>query len=959
LNMFFILLFMVFTTIFFSNDYAILVGIDDYKYLADLKYARKDAEDLNEILSEHDFDIRMLTGNNVVKADILEGIKDISKKSDQNDRLLFFFSGHGINGTDESEKGLLTYYSDPSEMSYILSQTELKAALSKFKGKKIVILDACFQGKNHKDLSLKTEYFNRDMSEECDFILTSSAANQISNDGFFFGNLEVHNGIAAYYLIKSLKGEADANRDFCLTSEELENYFKDYAQFISGNNGQDIEVYFRSEKDEIFILKPSETDYKQTEEIMDETMQELPSQAEKNLEEKIVSDHEMVLVEGGKFMMGNNVFNYVEFIEYDEIPSHLAILNYDFWIGKKEVTFDEYEKFCNTIGKQIPDDNGFGRGQYPVVNISWWEAVGYCNWLSITEGLSPAYDSRGNFLDKFGIVTDDIEEVEGYRLPTEAEWEYAARGGRKTHLYRYAGSPDLEEVAWYRENSERNINSNSVDAFVNYEVGLKKPNELGLYDMSGNVWEWCTDFYDEFWYRKNNIVNPVNYTYSEFKIIKGGSTHSNKHKTEIADRHCTDFRNPYDDVGFRLVKTSMKKSEYSEIEVPVFNKGKLKIESNPQGATVYLNETELGKSPGEFEIDEGFYDIKFMKEGYETYQDYFYMKPDREYFINADLFETQREISDDNFNSPEMVFVRGIPFTMGIDSTDDYYQSNPSFEVILDYDYWIGKYEITNDEFLKCINDTEIISDVDWENVIDMNSKMCDIKINDYGIFCLKRNVGKKPVVMINKIAVMGFCNWLSEKSGFANAYDTKGNLLDKNGEITNDVTKVEGYRLPTEVEWEFAAMGGELSKGYRYSGRNYPHSIGWYYQNSGDVFLADSFDSVEVFMNNCRLHDVGTKNPNELGIHDMSGNAWEMCQDKYRIYNDKTEYNPEIIELSENYPKRGGGFNEQYGHLLTTFRYSDCIYSSSHDLGFRVARTNFKESEKKNYIDKIHTDFQ
>ncbi len=925
----------VFSSSLFSEDFAILVGINDYKYLNNLKYAEKDAEDLEQILLKKNYKVSLLTGAGIVKSTILEKIKDISRLSEKDDSLLFFFSGHGINGISESEKGLLTYYSDPGELSYILSQEELKTALSRFNGKKIIILDACFQGSRQKDLSTKPVYLDKKFSENFNFILTSSAGNQIANDGFYIGNLEIRNGVAAYYLIKALNGEADMNRDFCLTSEELEKYFVNYAQFVSGSNGQDIEVYFHSREEKIFILKLIEESPK--------TKQEMHKPAIGETEQNDMGEN-MVLVEGGKFTMGNYMLNYYDHIEDDEFPSHVVFLNYDFWIGKTEITFDDYETYCHDMGRNVPDDEGLGRGLHPVIKVSWWDAVGYCNWLSMKEGLSPAYDSSGNLLNILGRTTDDLSEVEGYRLPTEAEWEYAAKGGRKSDIFRYSGSSNIGEVAWYSGNSEMYTNSRSIDNFINYEVGLKKPNKLGIYDMSGNVFEWCTDFYDEFWYKKNNVLNPLNQIYSDSKIIRGGSTYSNEFGVEVADRHSTGFGGVYNDVGFRIARTSMRKSSYAEIEIPEFKKGKLYVESVPGNSKIYLNEIEYNSTPAALELDEGFYEIKLIKEGYETYRDYLYLKAGREFFFNAKLFEIQKEFTVMDYSPPEMVHVRGGSFIMGDNFGDSWIDCKPSFEVNLTYSYLIGKYEVTNAEFLKCINDTQSRAYADWQNTIGLNSKECDITLNSYGIFCLKKRVERKPVVEVNKFAAIGFCNWLSEKEGLAKAYDSDGNLVDGKGKITTDISKVEGYRLPTEAEWEYAARGGEFGSGFKYSGGNFPRDVGWYYQNSGDNYLPDIYDMTEVFMSNNVLHDVGTKQPNELGIFDMSGNVWEMCQDGYFLYDSESKTNPYTINSSNHLSKRGGGFLNQSSCLTVCWRFDNGIYGFSNDMGFRIARTDMDE---------------
>jgi len=227
----------------------------------------------------------------------------------------------------------------------------------------------------------------------------------------------------------------------------------------------------------------------------------------------------------------------------DEKPTHKVTFTYNFYIGKYEVTFDEYDAFCSATGKSKPNDQGWGRGSRPVINVTWWDAIDYCNWLSEKEKLPKAYDSNGNLLDKDGRVTTDITKVLGYRLPTEAEWEFAARGGNKSRGYQYAGSSTVGDVAWYDSNSGGKTQ----------EVGKKAPNELGIYDMSGNVWEWCSDWYGN--YSSSAQTNPYNSTAGSNRVARGGSWGNNASFTRVAIRSRSSPTNTGNDLGFRIART--------------------------------------------------------------------------------------------------------------------------------------------------------------------------------------------------------------------------------------------------------------------------------------------------------------------------------------------------------------------------------------------------------------------
>jgi len=149
---------------------------------------------------------------------------------------------------------------------------------------------------------------------------------------------------------------------------------------------------------------------------------------------------DMILVEPGSFQMGStNGFA-------DEQPVHKVLVTRSFYMARHAVTFDEYDRFCDDTTKSRPDDEGWGRGSRPIIGVDWYDAVAYCNWLSEKEGLESCYSGKGR------VTACDLA-ADGYRLPTEAEWEYAAGGGLEGQGRIYAGSDDPDDVAWYDSNS--------------------------------------------------------------------------------------------------------------------------------------------------------------------------------------------------------------------------------------------------------------------------------------------------------------------------------------------------------------------------------------------------------------------------------------------------------------------------------------------------------------------------
>jgi formylglycine-generating enzyme required for sulfatase activity len=204
-------------------------------------------------------------------------------------------------------------------------------------------------------------------------------------------------------------------------------------------------------------------------------------------------------------------------------------------------------------------------GNNPVEQVTWYDAVMYCNKLSINEGLTPYYDITGITYSgtagasKITAATVTQSAVsgsdKGYRLPTEAEWEYAAKGGKNaSNPYKtYSGSDTVGDVAWYYDNSTATNVSNPDTSRGTNPVGGKQANELGIYDMSGNVWEWCYDWYGS--YTSNSVTNPTGATSGSDRVGRGGSWYNGAYDVRSASRAGSIPVNSGDVLGFRPVRT--------------------------------------------------------------------------------------------------------------------------------------------------------------------------------------------------------------------------------------------------------------------------------------------------------------------------------------------------------------------------------------------------------------------
>ncbi len=214
----------------------------------------------------------------------------------------------------------------------------------------------------------------------------------------------------------------------------------------------------------------------------------------------------MVLVPGGSFILGD-IF---EEQNTDALPTHEVTVK-PFYLSRYEITFEKYDQFAQARELPLPDDGGYGRGNRAVVNVTWDEAASFCKSL-------------------------------GNRLPSEIEWEYAARSAGKKQIY--AGTNNIDSLKHYAITRDSNIN-------FSFSVGSRSPNDLGLYDMSGNVFEWVDEFY-QFYSMPEQLHN---HKVDGIRIIRGGSFGEQTSTTRTYWRTGTLHDVRASDLGFRCAKS--------------------------------------------------------------------------------------------------------------------------------------------------------------------------------------------------------------------------------------------------------------------------------------------------------------------------------------------------------------------------------------------------------------------
>ena len=291
-------------------------------------------------------------------------------------------------------------------------------------------------------------------------------------------------------------------------------------------------------------LKKQETDRLVEEKLIRETAARLKAQAEQKKRAESAAEHqplavlaaktiqpldsfqeslsaggkgpEMVVVPAGSFLMGAATNEAGS--DDNEYPQHRVNIP-AFAIGKYEVTFSDYDQFAQATGRDQPGDSGWGRGQRPVINVSWTDAQAYTEWLSAQTG-------------------------NRYRLPSEAEWEYAARAGTTTDWFWGDDEALANQFAWFRDNSDEKTQP----------VGKKKPNTFGLYDMAGNVWEWVEDTsHDSYTFAPQDGSPWISGNAWEPRVLRGGTWYYSPAPLRSASRYGFNPDIADNMIGFRVV----------------------------------------------------------------------------------------------------------------------------------------------------------------------------------------------------------------------------------------------------------------------------------------------------------------------------------------------------------------------------------------------------------------------
>ena len=494
----------------YRTGWAVVIGINNYPpNVPQLNYAVNDAISVAMLLKSKfgfaDNNVRILIDDQATKQGIMDALSKLTDPDLVNDEdcVLVYFSGHGQTvplpkNTGGGDMGFLIPYDAKIDLTklnmsqydnYCIGMDELNKKGLQIPAKHVIfIVDACYSGlviTGDRGLDPKTANFIEKVSfvPARQIITAGGKGDKATEDP------ALRHGLFTYKLLQGLeKGIADDNDDGVITGSELGNHLRGV---VPRENPNQTPQYRVKGEGEFMFLPKTET---------------IPTVVVSTSTTIGKDGAEMVLIPAGEFQMGSSDG------ASDEKPIHTVYLD-AFYIDKYEVTNAQYKKFVQATGHKEPEgyryingnwqsgfkpwsDSNFNGDNQPVVCVSWEDAKAYADWA-------------------------------GERLPTEAEWEKAARGGVTGKKYVWGDEwPPTKNAGNFDD--ETTVDSSRIDGYSDgyvytAPVGSFKPNGYGLYDMAGNVWEWCADWYDSNYYANSPKSNPTGPSSGQYRVLRGGS----------------------------------------------------------------------------------------------------------------------------------------------------------------------------------------------------------------------------------------------------------------------------------------------------------------------------------------------------------------------------------------------------------------------------------------------------
>ncbi len=528
---------------------ALLIGIGQYapaSGMSSLKYAVRDVEVLAGVLESQGYAVRKLVDSQATRSMVRKSIRELSDVVQPSQgTLLVFFGGHGFTKNGINYLATFGVTADDLEGEGLpVRDIELLLRTNKAR-QKILLIDACRNEPESVTRSVGARSFKKLASAEGVKVLYSTREGRVS-----FEDDTLKQGVFSHFLGKGLAGEA-AGADGLVTFRDLTDFVADRMTAYGMKHGK-VQVPFESgESSGDFLLaslsKKAPSPEPPPATVTERPLNQLPlttAQFMPRIKINAKDGQRYGWVPDGKFQMGCSPGD--SDCQEDESPVREIAISKGFWIGQSEVTVAAYSAFVKASKRAMPEwpefqdrmlNMGWHEEQQPMVNVSWKDAVDYCAWA-------------------------------GARLPTEAEWEYAARGGSSALRFTI-----LDEIAWYAGNSGKSaLDSQKAVAqgpaayskllYTNgngiKDVGQKRANKYRLHDMLGNVWEWTADWYGKQAYTTNEPVDPQGPLSGKFRVVRGGAWSSPASNIRVSYRYGMNPEEKLNITGFRCAANALQ-----------------------------------------------------------------------------------------------------------------------------------------------------------------------------------------------------------------------------------------------------------------------------------------------------------------------------------------------------------------------------------------------------------------